>query len=176
MAQIFKGYDARRRADLAKIKIALEAYYGDHDCYPVFPLRDANGLPSYVCDSDILAPYLASMPCDPTSKKPYTIYLTPVNSNCPQQYAVYAKIYSFFDKQANNITYCPKTIVVNSSDMRNVDIVYGCSFRQVCYTYYGCVNKACVVVAEDELSTCRYSWCEPDCNNKCSIAKYACTR
>ena len=164
MAQIFKGYDARRKADLSKIKIALEAYYTDHDCYPVFPLKDTKGRPSYVCDSDFLAPYLISMPCDPNGKKPYTLYLTPVDSTCPQQIAVYAPIHSFFDNQANSIPYCPKTVAVHSPDMKNIDIIYGCSSREVCPIHYGCKSGACVVVSEDALPTCGPNFCASDCS------------
>jgi len=164
MAQIFKGYDSRRKSDLSKIKIALESYYSDHDCYPQFPLTDSQGRPSYACDSDFLKPYLDAIPCDPNSKKPYTIYVTPVNSSCPQQYAVYAQIYSFFDSQANNIDYCPKTIAFNSPGMLNADISFGCSFRQLCPIHYGCKHGACVVVSQDEIPACSPSFCTSNCS------------
>jgi|WetSurMetagenome_2_1015567.scaffolds.fasta_scaffold22216_3 prepilin-type N-terminal cleavage/methylation domain-containing protein len=163
MAQIFKGLDARRKADLNKIKIAIENYYADHDCYPNFPL-DSSGNPTYVCDSDFLKPYLVSMPCDPSTKKPYTIYLTPASSSCPQQYAIYAQIYSFFDKNDSSVPDCPKTYVVNSSDMSFSDIDYGCSGKKICNTWYGCKNGACVVVAENSMPTCSRASCDSDCN------------
>lgn len=177
MAQIFKGYDARRKADLAKIKIALEAYYSDHDCYPVFPLN-AQNRPSYVCDSDFLNPYLASMPCDPNSKKPYTLYLTPAASSCPQSFAVYAQIYSFFDKQANKIPLCPNTVGFTSSDMNLGEIIYGCSLQIPCPVVYGCVNYACAVVGEYGESSCKYDYCEPTCGgpiaNNCAKLNRQC--
>jgi prepilin-type N-terminal cleavage/methylation domain-containing protein len=174
LSQIFKGYDARRKSDLSRIKIAMEAYYSDHDCYPAFPLKDAQLRPSYACGSDILKPYLDSMPCDPNTKTPYTIYVTPIGSTCPQQFAVYAQIYSFFDSQANNIDYCPKTIAFSSPGMLNTDIIFGCSFQEVCKVLYGCVDYACVVVAEDGKSPCRYDWCESDCNGNCNRANRQC--
>jgi prepilin-type N-terminal cleavage/methylation domain-containing protein len=164
MAQIFKAYDAHRKADLSKIKIALEAYYSDHDCYPVFPLKDSKNRPSYVCDSNLLVPYLTSMPCDPNTRKPYTLYLTPTGSSCPQQFAVYAQIYAFFDKSANDISYCPNMIDVHSTDMKNLDLVFGCSSRQVCPTIYGCKSGACVVVAEDDVPTCGPNFCDSACS------------
>lgn len=162
--QIFKGYDTRRKADLAKIKIAMEGYYGDHDCYPLFPLKDAKGRPSYTCGSDILKPYLDSMPCDPTTKKPYSLYLTPAVSTCPQDFAAYAQSSSFFDKNANSISYCPKTLDTHSPEMKYLDIVFGCSSRQICSTHYGCKNGACVVVAEDRLPTCSPNFCDSKCS------------
>lgn len=163
MAQILKGFDARRKADLSSIKIAVENYYADHDCYPVFPLTDADGRPSYACDSDFLKPYLAAMPCDPSSHKPYTIYLSPPGDACPQQYAVYAQIYSFFDKQANSIPDCANTYAVYSSDLSYGDIDYGCSGKKICTTWYGCKYGACVVVSENASPTCRTAYCDPDC-------------
>ena len=148
MAQIFKGFDTRRKADLNKIKIALEAYYSDHECYPNFlPVKDAEGRPSYICDSAVLSPYLASMPCDPNSKKPYTLYLTPKDSICPQDFAFYAKISSPSDDQANDITLCPNTIAFHSPEMNKDSISYGCTFGQK--IYYGCKEKACVPVGTD---------------------------
>lgn len=166
MAQLFKGYDARRKSDLSKIKIAMEAYYADHDCYPDFPLQDAELRPSYACGSDILKPYLDSMPCDPTTKKPYTIYVTPEGSTCPQQFAFYAQMYSFFDDQANSIASCPKTVAFTSTGMLNSDIIYGCSFKKACSTLYGCKNGACVLIAEDgEEPSCGPTFCDdPLCN------------
>ena len=157
MAQIFKGYDARRKADLSKIKIALEAYYSDHDCYPTKDVFSQ-------CGSDALKPYLDAIPCDPNTKKPYTIYLVPQASTCPQQYAVYAQIYSFFDSSGDKINYCPKTMAVSSPGMLNTDITYGCSSRAVCPTHYGCKNGACVVVSQDELPACSPSFCDSLCS------------
>jgi len=176
MSQIFKGYDARRKSDLSKIKIALEAYYSDHDCYPEFPEEDAQFRPTYTCGSDFLKPYLDSMPCDPNTKTPYIIYVVPQGSTCPQQFAVYAQIYSFFDNQANNIDYCPDTIAFSSPGMLNTDIIYGCSFQEVCQVKYGCVDFACVVVAEDGNSDCSFDWCESDCDGNCDRANRQCVQ
>lgn len=167
MAQIFKGYDARRKSDLNKIKIALENYYADKDCYPVFPL-DAVEKPTYFCESDFLSPYLAKMPCDPNSKKPYTVATFPDQTSCPQQYAVYAQIYSFFDKNANSIPYCPDTISVNSTGVTDFEISYGCSGKTACTeeaTFYGCINGACVPVSYKKWPSCGPNYCEsPTCD------------
>lgn len=165
MAQIYKGYDARRKADLQKIKTALENYYSDHECYPVFPITDSAGLPSYTCESDFLRPYLDSMPCDPNSKKPYTIYLVPAVSVCPQNFAAYAKISSYYDPNANDIAKCPDTIEVHSPNMTNFDTIYGCSGQvEVCPIHYGCKKGACVVVADDRIPSCSPSFCDSKCS------------
>lgn len=149
MTQIFKGYDTRRKADLNLIKIALEGYYTDHDCYPVFPLTDSQGRPSYACDSNFLSPYLNIMPCDPNSKTPYPIYLLPEDSTCPQQYAVYAPITFLADSQINSISSCPQTIVVHSPDMSVEQISFGCNAvgNIANGTLWGCKSGACTEIA-----------------------------
>lgn len=167
IAQIFKGYDSRRRADLNKIKIALEGYYSDHECYPTFPKTiTVNGFirPSYDCDSGFLKPYLESMPCDPNTKEPYLIYLTPPDTTCPQEFAVYAQIYAFFDKNANLINNCPKTISANSSGMSNIDVILGCSNQKICSIFYGCKNGSCVMVSKDKEPSCSPNFCDSQCS------------
>lgn len=143
MLQIFKGYDSRRKDDLSKIKTALEAYYSDHDCYPSLDILKN-------CGSTALEPYLSSIPCDPSTKEPYVTY-TGVNESitCPQKYSVYAKLANKFDPQGDQIRYCDDTIVVNSPGAKDGDIIKGCSDKDFSYTYYGCVNQICVIVAEN---------------------------
>lgn len=70
--QILRGYDARRKADLANIRTAFEEYYNDHDCYPVASILNN-------CGGTDLAPYLAKIPCDPATRQPY-LYV-PVDEN-----------------------------------------------------------------------------------------------
>jgi len=59
-----KGFDARRKSDLAKLKVALEEYYNDNRCYPTAVIMSHCGLGD-------LKPYLDKVPCDPVSKLPY---------------------------------------------------------------------------------------------------------
>jgi prepilin-type N-terminal cleavage/methylation domain-containing protein len=174
MVQIFKGYDTRRKSDLKEIKIALENYYSDHDCYPAFPEVTAEGRPTYDCDSTFLSPYLLKMPCDPNSHKPYVVFLTPETATCPQQFAIYANITSPFDNSANSIPYCPDTVYASSPNTTQVNLITGCSDQRPCSISYGCVNFACVEVSDGEVSDCRYSWCEPDCAGLCGTAKFYC--
>lgn len=162
MAQFLKGFDTRRKDDLHKLKIAFEAYYADHECYPPKTVLDQ-------CGSAVLKPYLNAIPCDPDDGLPYDLAIYPDNSVCPQQYAIYAPIMSFYDKDANNIPGCPKTIAVNSPDMENVDISAGCGVSRECYYLYGCVRGACVQVAEGGTSVCSPTYCESDCGGvQCS--------
>lgn len=62
--QIGRGYDARRKSDLARIKIAFEDYYNDKECYPPSGTLDDCGGPG-------LKPYMPEIPCDPTKRIPY---------------------------------------------------------------------------------------------------------
>lgn len=56
--------DARRKADLERLKIAMEDYYGDKNVYP--PDGSLGN-----CESEALKPYLSLVPCDPKTKLPY---------------------------------------------------------------------------------------------------------
>ena len=72
--QIGRGYDARRKSDLARIKIAFEDYYNDNECYPLEGTLNN-------CGGDDLKPYMAEIPCDPTKKTPY-VYLPDDPDGC----------------------------------------------------------------------------------------------
>lgn len=65
--QIVKSQDARRKDDLAKLKIVLEDYYNDKGCYP-----DASLLQT--CNGKALQPYMSAVPCDPSTNTPYGYY------------------------------------------------------------------------------------------------------
>ena len=62
--QIGRGYDARRKSDLARIKIAFEDYYNDKNCYPPDTILEN-------CGGGELQPYMKEIPCDPTKRIPY---------------------------------------------------------------------------------------------------------
>ena len=59
-----RALDARRKSDLAKLKVIFEDYYNDKGCYPSIVAMSHCGL------SD-LAPYMAKVPCDPGTGQPY---------------------------------------------------------------------------------------------------------
>jgi len=62
IGQIAKANDAKRKADLNRIKIALEEYEKDNNFYPA----------SVTCPTDVgLTPYLQIIPCDPQTKQSY---------------------------------------------------------------------------------------------------------
>ncbi|MFZ2200062.1 MAG: prepilin-type N-terminal cleavage/methylation domain-containing protein [Microgenomates group bacterium] len=63
-SNLAKSRDSKRKADLDRIKIALEDYYGDKGEYPTQDLLST-------CDTESLKPYLSNIPCDPKTQKPY---------------------------------------------------------------------------------------------------------
>lgn len=80
-SQIFKANDAKRKAEIKRIGIAVEEYEKDKDCYPT----------SVTCvTNDSLKPYLDVIPCDPVTKAPY--YYEHDGSSCPKWYRIYADL------------------------------------------------------------------------------------
>jgi prepilin-type N-terminal cleavage/methylation domain-containing protein len=79
--QIFKGQDARRKADLKKLQTAIEEYEKDHDCYPPASVITCN-------PGDGLKPYLEKIPCDPETGNDYPYTLA--GQTCPDWYKLFA--------------------------------------------------------------------------------------
>jgi prepilin-type N-terminal cleavage/methylation domain-containing protein len=86
--QIQKARDAKRKADLEKIKTALYDYYFDYDCFP-----EEGDWPG--CGEDFGAdgvPYLADFPCDP-SGEPYKYVITQKGGGkCSQWFRVFTNL------------------------------------------------------------------------------------
>lgn len=78
-SQINKGKDAKRKSDLAMLKIKLEDYYNDHNRYPQASEMSACKV--------ALAPYLNFIPCDPDG----SAYLYEVD-DVGQWYRIYARL------------------------------------------------------------------------------------
>ncbi|HUS52207.1 MAG TPA: prepilin-type N-terminal cleavage/methylation domain-containing protein [Candidatus Bathyarchaeia archaeon] len=82
--QIQKAKDAKKKADLEKIKTALYDYYFDHDCFP-------EELPD--CGEDFGengTPYLADFPCD-SKGEPY-VYVTRKGGKCKDWFRVFTNL------------------------------------------------------------------------------------
>lgn len=85
--QIFKSYDAVKKSDLNKIKIAYEDYFTDNDCYPNPDVLN-------YCNTQVehqLTPYLPVIPCNPDTKTPYVATIT-YGTTCPRSFAIYTKL------------------------------------------------------------------------------------
>lgn len=87
--QLFKGNDARRKADLNRIQIAAEEYEKDNNCYPAY----------ITCGSDTnqpVHPYLNNVPCDPVTNASY-FYEPDSSSVCPRWYRIYTVLDNLHD-------------------------------------------------------------------------------
>lgn len=91
-AQIGKGRDAQRKADLQKLKIIFEDYYNDNQCYPPTSTVDLT------CNSTALRPYLDKVPCDPGGHTTPYAYTTTCTS-----FIIYAKLE--YDKDSDVVKY-----------------------------------------------------------------------
>lgn len=75
-----RGYDARRKKDLARMKVAFEEYFNDKGCYPTQAYIDSQS-----CDGTGFRPWLARWPCDP-GRVAYVIGID--NSPCPRWFKI----------------------------------------------------------------------------------------
>ncbi len=92
LGQTFKGYDAKRKGDLDRIKVATEEYEKDNNCYPPAALvKCENGGAG-------LKPYLNTIPCDPKTHESYAYEPDP--EGCPIWFRAYAKLENLGDKSA----------------------------------------------------------------------------
>lgn len=81
--QTGKAIDAQRKADLARIQVAVEEYEKDHNCYPAPQLLNCN-------PGTGLQPYMEKIPCDPVSKASY--YYDYDTNVCSTWYRIYANL------------------------------------------------------------------------------------
>lgn len=98
-----KARDSKRKADLDRLKIAFEDYYGDNQVYPPdSSIAD--------CGSATLSPYLNTIPCDPRTKRPYC-YVYDADNNA-QNYRLYSSLENTSDPIISELacdedpTYC----------------------------------------------------------------------
>jgi prepilin-type N-terminal cleavage/methylation domain-containing protein len=110
--QIFKGNDAERKADINRIKIALEEYEKDNNCYPP---RDK----MLTCGTDAniaIHPYLSNVPCDPVKHIAY-YYDAPNYDLCGPWFRLYTVLENKSDTSATpNIGPSGSYNYVQSSD------------------------------------------------------------
>lgn len=82
-SQADKALDARRKADLKRIQVAVEEYEKDHNCYPLPQLVTCT-------PGKGLAPYINKIPCDPKTNASYLYDYQ--DSTCPSWYQIYTKL------------------------------------------------------------------------------------
>lgn len=82
-SQVAKARDARRKADMARIKVAVEEYEKDHNCYPPY-------VQCGIVPAQPIYPYLNNVPCDPITNSSY-FYEIP-GMTCNSWYRLYTKL------------------------------------------------------------------------------------
>lgn len=156
--QLAKGYDATRKADLERLRIAFEEYASDHGCYPDPSILSHCGGPE-------LQPYLDSIPCDPETKNPYII--TVDKGLCVGKFIIAAQLADPNDPDAN----CAHTgyYAIASNNVTGDELYTGCGQSgQICSTYYTCQSGACVNAGSFR-PACGPIWCEGSCGSgQCS--------
>jgi len=91
--QIAKARDADRKDDLKLIKVKLEEYYNDNNCYP--PEEDVQ------CGSIALSQYIKTIPCDPLTGESYRY---DIESNpCPQWWKTFTDLENDSDEDIAEI-------------------------------------------------------------------------
>lgn len=93
--QVDKANDARRKKDLAKIRVAFEEYYNDKGCYPTGPLLESLKS-STSCGTNVFAPWIDKWPCDPTKKTAYHVFTE--ETECPSWFKVITNLSNQSDK------------------------------------------------------------------------------
>jgi prepilin-type N-terminal cleavage/methylation domain-containing protein len=162
--QVFKGYDSRRKTDIYQIKVAIEEYEKDHDCYP----------PPYLllCDPGTgLRPYLDKIPCDPETGKSY-YYEVDDTTGCAKWYRLYGYLENSADKDITaNIG--PGGIYNYYSGSPNAPGPGVTSTSD----FYGCKSGVCVKISWDTQRPgpeCDPNYQSPNCYNQCGQAGTAC--
>lgn len=107
--QVFKGYDSRRKTDIYSIKVALEEYEKDHNCYP-----DAISCKG----ENILKNYLPTIPCDPRTGNDYIYVPQPGALSCHHWFWIFTSLENNSDK-----------------DIEKLNCDYGCG-PSYAYDYY----------------------------------------
>jgi len=173
--QIFKGNDAKRKGDINRIKIAVEEYEKDHNCYPT----DVTCTHPYT-----LQPYLDRIPCDPITGTSY--YYEYEGSTCPRWFRLYALLQNTQDSSIilgiglhNAYNY-----VQSSENAPNVasGAVASPSPSGTGYAggsiYYGCINGVCTQISLDAngVPVCSPNYTESSCGvDKCDSPVNNCT-
>jgi type II secretory pathway pseudopilin PulG len=167
--QIFKGNDARRRADIDRMKIAVEEYEKDHNCYPLY-------VTCGIIPTQPIYPYLNNVPCDPVTNASY--FYEHENDSCPGWYRFYSVMDYVQDPTLtpgigpnsafNYVSGSPNSPVFVSgwvgSPTPHPTGVYGGP------QYYGCRNGACVPILWNQNRPgpeCDPSFQDSNCYGQC---------
>jgi len=157
--QLSKGKDAKRKADLHKIKIALEEYEKDHEYYP----PDLDSL-----ESD----YVRQIPQDPTTKQPYE-YTPEAEANYPSYYWAFTVLEKEDDSQIIELG-CSSGCGPTEEDAEDYNYyITSPNAPNPFYAssgYWGCVGGVCIGIGTNDEGRLE---CDPnfadkeDCESRC---------
>jgi len=178
-ALVNKGYDARKKKDVNRIKIAFEEYYSDKKCYPTNDIVDSLGLlDDGNCGGGAFAPWLPIWPCDP-KKTHYLIFTEPVA--CPSWFKVATKLNNLSDRDipanipaamGGEITRATANYGVSSTNIFWIDTFIDprCLPADTCFTNFsgscepitaGCLGDNCYLSSTGP--RCQFLECKVDC-------------
>lgn len=163
-SSLLRGNDARRKSDMNRIKIAIEEYEKDHNCYPPISLLN--------CDPGTgLQPYLNKIPCDPTTGQSYSYEVDDTRA-CADWYRLFGNLQlpasltgSGYIASNGTAVYCQ--ISENAPDCNLSDMG----------TYYACKSGVCVPISFDKSVgawECYNKFSNSSCNNQCGSAASQC--
>jgi prepilin-type N-terminal cleavage/methylation domain-containing protein len=160
-SQILKGNDAKRKGDIDRIKIAVEEYEKDHNCYPLTVTCKPTGTG--------LQPYLDKIPCDPVTGASY-VYEND-GTSCPKWFRIYTTLQNTKDLSViMGIGPGGAYNYYRGSDNAPVPI------QSCAHDYWGCKGGSCVPIGSKP--GCSGPICHPgfdnaDCNSSGNCGSYA---
>jgi len=159
---IEKAFDARRKADLDRIKKNLEIYYSFANEFPT-DLPDCNEPLLY--KNQVI---ISALPCDPVTREPYYYQTRPGNYD---SYRLYAILENGDDVSITKVGCqggCGSDCIYNYGvSSMNIDLVR-CSY--VCAP-----SKECILFNDPVLSKCpKLFYNDSTCNNECNIPVNRC--
>ena len=181
--QISKAFDKKRKDHLYRLKVAIEEYYVDNNCYPSEDLLEE-------CGQSSLSPYLSQIPCDPQSGEPYEYVYD--ETLCPQWFKIYTVLDYTGDSKITEVG-CAAGCGPDTDNDGTSDYNYGVSSNNVIVgervtatptpspgptpggeicSYpicYGCVSGVCVQVATYGQEVCSPNYSDSDCSYNCEM-------
>ena len=166
LAQVKKGRDGKRKADLEKIKIALYDYFFDFGCFPK-DLIDCGETLSI--EGSV---YIDNFPCDPLGGA--YAYETQ-EAECSNWFKVLTNLENIRDQSIDKVG-CH-----NGCGQPNCDYNYGVTSSNVlankgCVTYYACTpGRECAAYNDPWISQCPVIFeNDPDCQGACEQNQNRC--
>lgn len=168
--QIAKGNDARRKSDMDRIKIAIEEYEKDNNCYPNAELMDNCGWD----ESIPIHPYLSNVPCDPVTKEPYSY--EPDGNTCSKWFRLYTILQNVSDvniisgigpDDKYNYYISSQNAPVLETTTRTTSPTPTPSYVEI--PVYGCISGICqrIYYDSDSNPACQPNYDSSNCYNQC---------